>query len=281
MVLGWSFGHWRRVRLNKQERNVMPKNIIETKKATDVVDELRNLTMRTETNSKDEWKADVFEAGLKDLELKDLNDLFDSCCLSSTAQSIIRWWHSDVELPENVTQWVQTPTNDDQIEAIQAPVFTPAAYKKQFAVMDLENRKVTPDDKGEVSTLEVTGKRWDGKLGEVVDVTSWSSAGLTMFNAKQKSNVYNFVLRAVASLGYEGKYRDNIKEAVKDGYRTVQQRRTEKQFVHTMVKPNESKSKTKMIGGRTVTVEQADYAAAEYIKNNPKAFLETEEQDNA
>lgn len=257
----------------------MPKNITETEKATDVVKELRNLTLRKELNSKDEWKADVFEAGLKDLKLKDLNDLFDSCCLSNTAQSIIRWWHSDVELPENVTQWVQNPANDEQIEAIQAPVFTPAAYKKQFAVMDLENRKVTPDDKGEVSTLEVTGKRWDGKLGEVVDVKSWSSAGLTMFNAKQKSNVYNFVLRAVASLGYEELYRDNIKEAVKDGYRTIQQRRTAKQFVHTMVKPNQAKSKTKMIGGRTVTVEQADYAAAEYIKNNPKAFLETETED--
>ena len=101
-----------------------------------------------------------------------------------------------------------------------------------------------------------------------------------MFNAKQKSNVYNFVLRAVASLGYEELYRDNIKEAVKDGYRTIKQRRTKKQFVHTMVKPNQAKSKTKMIGGRTVTVEQADYAAAEYIKDNPKAFLETEEQDN-
>ena len=280
MVLGWSFGHWRRVRLNKQERNVMSENIIETKKATDVVDEKKTLTMRTETNNNDEWKADVFEAGLKDLKLKDLNDLFDSCCLSSTAQSIIRWWHSDVELPENVTQWVQNPKTDDQIEAIVAPAFTPAAYKKQFAVMDLENRKVNKDGDKKVSTLEVTGQRWDSKKGDLVDTYSWSSAGQTMFNAKQKSNVYNFVLRAVASLGYEELYRDNIKEAVKDGYRTIKQRRTKKQFVHTMVKPNQAKSKTKMIGGRTVTVEQYDYAAAEYIKDNPKAFLETEEQDN-
>jgi len=281
MVLGWSFGHWRRVRLNnKTERKIMPKNITETEKATDVVAENKaSISMRVETNSKDEWKADVFEADLCSLELKDLNDLFDSCCLSNTAQCIIRNWHSNVELAPNVTEWVRNPTTDEQIEAIQAPSFTPAAYKKQFAVMDLENRKINADDKGNVSVLEVNGKRWDAGKGEVVDTYGWSSAGQTMFNAKQKSNVYNFVIRAAASLGIESNYRDNIKEAVKAGYRTIQQRRTAKQFVHTMVKPNESKSKTKMIGGKTVTEEQANYAAAEYIKQNPNAFSEEKKQD--
>jgi hypothetical protein len=258
----------------------MGKIITETEKATDVVAEkAATLAIRVETNSKDEWKADVFEADLSSMKLDDLNDIFDSCCLSNTAQCIIRNWHSLVELPPNVTDWVRNPENDDQIDAIQAPTFTPAAYKKQFAVMDLENRKINADKDGNFSVLEVTGKRWDAGKGELVDTKGWSSAGQTMFNAKQKSNVYNFVIRAVASLGYEVQYADNIKEAVKAGYRTIQQRRTAKQFVHTMVKPNESKSKTKMIGGKTVTEEQANYAAAEYIKQNPSAFSEEKKQD--
>lgn len=237
------------------------------------------LQTRILTNKAGEQTGKVFEAGLSSLKVDDLFNLFDALVLDENAQSIILGWHCGEDVPESAPKWIQKP-NKSQAEVLTAPVFTPAAYKKQFAAIDLEHRKVTPDKKGKVAELVKVGEVWSAEQGKLVDKMGWNAAGETLFKAKDRSKVFNFVHRAISTLGLEDAYLKNLKQFAKEGYRTVEQKKNAKSVVHKMVAPEKIKSKTRMVGGRELTNEQADRAAAEYIKLNPDAFLVDTEQDN-
>lgn len=241
-----------------------------------------NLNHRIERSEKSgEWKADVFEASLKDLKPDDLGNLFDWVKLPQIMQELVMHWYDGKEINPAVVQsvnadWMLNPTDEQNAFLISDPVFVPAVWKKLANDLDLEHRKVTPDDKGNVSVLEPTGKMlWD-ENGKEYQQMRWSKDGQRLFAASEKSSIYNFVFRGVDTMKLEPKYAANIKKAVGEGYRTVQQRKSSNKLTSVMVKA-QKQGKTKTVAGHEVTNEQIEAAVAEFIKNNPDALSEDQQ----
>ena len=261
----------------------------ETKSADVLEEKAAILNPRVIKNNDGEQVGTILEAGFQSVKVETLDNLFDSCKLEDDAQAVLNYWYyGDSE--HLVKSWMlgAIDANEgtaDQVEALTAPTFQPALYKKQFGFIDLEHRKVTPDADGKMSEYKDTGRtKWDAENKKEVPVFAWTADGERLFSAKEKKLVNNFVHRAISSLDVEPEYAAGIKKAIDGGFRSISQSRNDARgvLVHKMVQPDKikGKKKTHSVAGRELSTEQLIEAAAETIKQNPDAFLDQEQQDN-
>ena len=276
-------------RLNTKTRRTMANTINKETKSADMTEgKAAILSSRVIKNNDGEQVGTILEAAFQSVKVETLENLFDSCKLEEDAQAVLNYWYyGDSE--HLVKSWMLGAINanegsDEQVESLTAPTFQPAMYKKQFGLIDLEHRKVTPDADGNVSEYKDTGRtKWDAEKKEEVPVFAWTADGERLFSAKQRKLVNNFVHRAISSLDLEPEYAAGISTAVKDGFRSISQNRMDARgvLVHKMVKTDKIKGKkTHSVAGRELSTEQLIEAAAETIRQNPDAFLDQEQQDN-
>ncbi len=206
------------------------------------------------TSKKDgKQTGEVIRAALPNISDEDLGNLFDQNSITPEAQYVIRTWHNNCEMDEAAPEWMKNPT-PEQNESLQSVPLDARLYKKAMSAIDLEHRKVTKD-KGKVATLVVTGYTYDSN-GKKVEVKNWTKDGKKLFSAQNKTDIYNFAIRAAATLNHEEQYADNVKQRIKRGFRTIEQRESKSKFVTTMLRPQDAKKKTiRTTGGREVDQE--------------------------
>jgi len=205
-------------------------------------------------NKEGKQTGEIIRAALPNISDEDLGNLFDQNSITPEAQYVIRTWHNNCEMDEAAPEWMKSPT-PEQNESLQSVPLDARLYKKAMSAIDLENRKVTKDKDGKVATLEVTGHTYDSN-GKKVEVRNWTKDGKKLFSAQNKTDIYNFAIRAAATLSHEEQYADNVKQRIKRGFRTIEQRESKSKFVTTMLRFQDAKKKTiRTTGGREIDQE--------------------------
>jgi len=234
------------------------------------------LTTRPERNEDGEWKAESYEASLMSLSVKDIEHLLDHNVIPKDICELILNWRDGREMV-NVPKSFTKPTDEMGEIIAAAPVFTPQAWKRMLGQLDLAHRKVTPDKDGKVAEEEDTGNTvWDNEAGKLVPVMRWNKNCEKRWSAKDKSNLFNFVHRGVSMLNLEPQYADKVKEAIVQGYRTIQQRKTKSSFISKMVKPAEVKSKSVTIDGDEMTKAELESLYREWKRSQESADSDSE-----
>ncbi len=204
-------------------------------------------------NKEEKQTGEIIRAALSNLSIEDLGNLFDQSSVIPEAQYVIRTWHNNCEMDEAAPEWMKNPNADQNLVLVSAPLDA-RLYKKAMAAIDLEHRKVTEKD-GKVAQLVVTGHTYDDN-GKKVPVKKWNKDGKVLFSAQNKTDIYNFAIRAAATLNHEEQYADNVKERIKRGFRTIEQRENKSKFVTTMLRPQDKKKKTiRTTSGREIDQE--------------------------
>jgi len=209
-------------------------------------------------NSKGELVSSRYTGQLSSLSKDKLGTALDLDNIGEVGRSIFMGVYDDSKFEESVAkkhncEWIRTPATEEQVDALELAVWTPMAVKKQFAAIDLEHRKVTPDDKELVSTYVVrkdkNGKpimKWDSKARMEVESYMWTSDGAKLFKSVDLSNVYNFVIHVNSLLDLEPLFDKKQQRFIAEGGRTVDAHIGRNKMVRTLVKP-QSGSKKKVI----------------------------------
>jgi len=233
----------------------------ETKETTSevVVKTESDVTLREhrKENSKGELVSSRYTGQLSSLSSEKLGTALDLDNINEVGRSILMGVYNDSKFDENIAkkhncEWIMSP-NKEQIDALELAVWTPMAVKKQFAAIDLEHRKVTPDDKELVSTYVVrkdkNGKsimKWDSDKRMEVESCMWTKDGAKLFKSVDLSNVYNFVIHVNSLLDLEPLFDKKQHRFIAEGGRTVDAHIGRNKMVRTLVKP-QSGSKKKVI----------------------------------
>ena len=217
--------------------------------------------------------------GIEDRKL--LKKVMDETKVPVVARELIySWLDASYELNEKaVPSWFLNPVDDTELGGREqtpcitsAPTFRPQDWRKRFKAIDLEHRKVTPDDDGNVSQYVQKFKdgeavtRYDAQTGELEEVWEWSKSGRTLFNNAALKAMYNFVIRHIAMQDHtEGSFREAEERFIAKGGRTVEVKLNTKKLVKTMFTPLEQKSgkKIKVADGLELTVEEIESLAAQ------------------
>ena len=193
---------------------------------------------------------------------------------------IYSWLDANYDMNQKaVPSWFLNPVDDtelggrEQTPCLQsAPTFRPQDWRKRFKAIDLEHRKITPDDKDEVSQLVLKTKdgepvtRYNTQTGEQEEVWEWSNSGRTLFSNASLKAMYNFVIRHIVMQDYtEGSFREAEEAFIAKGGRTVEVKLNTKKLVKTMYTPLEQTSgkKIKVADGLELTVEEIESLAAQ------------------
>lgn len=182
-------------------------------------------------------------------------------------QLILSWRNPSFKLNEKaVPAWFLNPVDDaeiggrSQILALTMPTFEPKAFKKQFADIDLEHRKVTPDEDDAVATyVQVTKDnepvmRYDTKLKKEVEVWNWTKAGRKLFTSNELKSFYNFVRRLTAMQDLEPAFNEVRDKFIADGGTTIELKHNDQKLTQVVVKDR------KVTIGKKVEIGDSDYS---------------------
>jgi len=218
-------------------------------------------------NNDGEEIGGIFTGKLSVLTLEKLENQFDLDNIHPVMRELLRFEYDGKSVDDDVLNeeknnagWILNPTNEQGLAInLGSITWEPKAYKKAAHAIDLEHRKITKDDDGNVAVYrekkDQDGKPipyWNSKTKELENRMEWTSQGKVLFTARNKTDIYNFVIHVNTMLDLEPQFDKERQRFIAGGGRTVTVVERKQQMVQTLQKPTTG-PKTTRISGREFT----------------------------